>query len=188
MEDFFGYNSGSVLFDKRRHLNTLFCLLIHYHFILSNSLVQQIAYYLKNKDRKTTALFISNEIFSFGEHNYLNLLREKYQIPEDDFLQIMGGIGLLERVNKTPAGYNFQKNISLLVEMLVSRIYMQPQDSNALQQINNIIAHIAHNMSPQFTGEQIQTIFNLSVEAMHLYPNESMLDQIEKYVIKHLNK
>lgn len=46
----------------------------------------------------------------------------------------------------------------------------------------------AHNMSPQFTGEQIQTIFNLSVEAMHLYPNESMLDQIEKYVIKHLNK
>ena len=45
MEDFFGYNSGSVLFDKRRHLNTLFCLLIHYHFILSNSLVQQIVYY-----------------------------------------------------------------------------------------------------------------------------------------------
>ena len=49
----------------------------------------------------------------------------------------MGGIGLLERVNKTPAGYNCQKNISLLVEMLVSRIYMQPQDSNALQQIKD---------------------------------------------------
>lgn len=64
------------------------------------------------------------------------------------------------------------ENISLLVEMLVSRIYMQPQDSNALQQINNIIANIAHNMSPQFTEEQIQTIFNLSVEAMRLYPNE----------------
>lgn len=53
---------------------------------------------------------------------------------------------------------------------------------------NNIIANIAHNMSPQFTEEQILTIFNLSVEAMRLYPNENMLDQIEKYVIEHLNK
>lgn len=46
----------------------------------------------------------------------------------------------------------------------------------------------ARNMSPQFTEGQIQTIFNLSVEAMRLYPNENMLDQIEKYVIEHLNK
>lgn len=188
MENFFGYNSGSTLFDKRRHLNTVFCLFANYHFILNNRVGQQIAYYLKNKDREAIALFICNEIFSFGEHNYMNLLREKYQVLENDFLQIMGGVGLLERENKTPAGYNRQQNISLLVEMLVSRIYMQPQNPNALQQINNIIANIAYNMSPQFTKREIQAIFNLSMEAMRLYPNENMLNQIEQYVIKRLNK
>ena len=118
----------------------------------------------------------------------MNLLREKYQIPESDFLQIMGGVGLLERENKTPAGYNRQQNISLLVEMLVSRIYMQPQNTSALQQINNIIATIAHKMLPKFTESEIQAMFDLSMEAMRLYPHESMLNQIEQYVTNNLNK
>lgn len=188
MENFFGYGSGSALFDKRRHLNTVFFLFANYHLIVDSRIGQQIAYHLKNSDMETTASFICNDIFSYGEHNSMNLLREKYQIPESDFLQIMGGVGLLERENKTPAGYNRQQNISLLVEMLVSRIYMQPQNTSALQQINNIIATIAHKMLPKFTESEIQAMFDLSMEAMRLYPHESMLNQIEQYVTNNLNK
>ncbi len=188
MENFFGYNTGSTLFDKRRHLNTVFCLFANYHLILDSRIGQQIAYHLENSDTETIASFICNDIFSYGEHNFMNLLREKYQISESDFLQIMGGVGLLERENKTPAGYNRQQNISLLVELLVSRIYMQPQNTNALQKINNIIATIAHKMSPKFSESEIQAIFDLSMEAMHLYPHESKFNQIEQYVINNLNK
>ena len=145
-ETFFGYGSAESFYDKRRHINVIFQLLMMYKFKAVPSVVIPQLQHALRLPMQDAAELVCNDILTYDEHNYLSLLRERYGISDADFIKIMSGYGCTLRENKTPAGYNKRQNLELLVQMLYSRYYMRPQDANAFTYINSAIAAWASGM------------------------------------------
>lgn len=187
IEDFFGNGSGSSVFDKRRHINVIFQLLMMYKLkVDSNSVIPTLQRALKLPTQQAAEL-ICNNVLSYDEHNYLNLLRERYDVPVNDFTKIMSGYGCTLRENKTPAGYSVRENQELLIQMLNARYYMRPQDSEAFMYINSVIVAWAGGMRGINMN---QTTFirydQLWRNALTLYPTNYQLRQIEDYIISNI--
>jgi len=187
IEEFFGYGSASSAFDKRRHINVIFQLLLMYKLKVNpNSLIIKIQRALQLPTQQAAEL-ICNDVLSYDEHNYLNLLRERYDVPVSDFTKVMSGYGCTLRENKTPAGYSVRENQELLVQMLNARYYMRPQNPEAFTYINSVIYSWGGGMRGinmnQATFMQYDQLWR---KALALYPTNFQLKQIEDYIISNL--
>lgn len=183
---FFGLGTCDSFYDKRRHINLVFMEMMSYYLYSDASFSKQISSIVGNRYKSTEqkASDICNDILSHNEHNFLNLLRERYNISEEDFTIIMSGVALEDREFKSPAGYSRENNITLLVQMIVARYYMSPQVSSAFNKINTMIIQTAAGMRGiTITQQNAQSLFTLTQEAMVKYDNNFALPQIEKYVI-----
>lgn len=188
MEDFFGYGSYDSKYDNRRHINVIFHEMIYYRLYVDQNLMIQCIRYADSLPIRQAAEYMCNDVLSYNEHNYLNLPRERYNINEADFLQIMSGKSLHDKLIKTPAGYGREQNIRLLVQMVVARYYLMPRDNEAFVKINTMIASIAKGMrgiSP--TQDFMQQLFQLTENAMRKLGNNLSIQQMEDYVIKNIN-
>lgn len=186
-EDFFGYGSGSSTYDKRRHINVIFQLFIMYKLKVNQSALATKLQYALRLPMQQAAEYVCNEILSYDEHNYLNLLRERYNLPISDFTKIMSAYGCTLQENKTPAGYNTRQNQELLVQMINARYYMQPQNPMAFNYINSVIASWASGMRGINMNPTVFSIYDsLWREAVSIYPTNFQLPQIESYIINNL--
>lgn len=187
METFFGYGSGSSKFDKRRHINVIFQLLIMYKLKVDPNFVILTLQRALQLPTKQAADLICNEILSYDEHNYLNLLRERYAVPKNDFIKIVSGYGCTLRENKTPAGYSIRENQELLIQMLNVRYYMRPQNPLAFEYINSVIASWAGGMRGININQDIFIRYDqLWRKALSLYPTNFQLKQVENYIISNI--
>ena len=187
-EDFFGYGSCEPRYDVRRHINVIFHELIYYKLYYDQALMVQCISYADSLSYKQAAEYICNDVLSYEEHNYLNLLRSRYGLSEDDFIQIMSGRSLHDKLIKTPAGYNREQNIRLLVQMAIARYYMTPRNENAIVNINSMIASIAKGMRGiNLTQSFMQQLFQLTEDAMRKFGHNYAIPQMEDYVIKNIN-
>lgn len=185
LEDFFGYGSSSSQFDKRRHINVVFHEMIYYRLYYDQATTVQCIRYADSLPLLQAAEYICNDVLTYEEHNYLNLLRERYHVNDDDFTQILSGRSLHDKLIKTPTGYGREQNIRLLVQMTVARYYLKPRDNNALVEINTMIASIAKGMRGiNLTQEFMQQLFQLTEDAMRRYGNNFALPAIENHVIE----
>ena len=105
----------------------IFHEMIYYRLYVDQNLMIQCIRYADSLPIRQAAEYMCNDVLSYNEHNYLNLLRERYNINEADFLQIMSGKSLHDKLIKTPAGYGREQNIRLLVQMVVARYYLMPK-------------------------------------------------------------
>lgn len=186
-EDFFGYGSASSAYDKRRHINVIFQILLMYKLRNNQSSLMPKLQYALRLPMQQAAEYVCNEILTYDEHNYLNLLRERYNLPVSDFTKIMSGYGCTLRENKTPAGYTTRQNQELLIQMLNARYYMRPQDPIAFQYINGVIANWGGQMRGINMSQEIFTKYDtLWRKALSLYPTNYQLPQIENYIITNL--
>ena len=186
-EDFFGYGSCDSKYDIRRHINVIFHELLYYKLYYDQALMVKCIRYADSLPPKQAAEYICNDVFSYDEHNYLNLLRERYGLNENDFTQIMSGRSLHDKLIKTPAGYDREQNIRLLVQMAIARYYMIPRNENALAYINGMIASIAKGMRGiNLTEEFMQQIFQLTEDVMNKFGNNYALKYVEDHVIKNI--
>lgn len=186
-DNFFGYGSASSEFDKRRHINVIFQLLLMYKLKQNPGYVVPKLQRALQLSTQQAAEFICNEVLSYDEHNYLNLLRERYNIPASDFTKVLSGYGCMLPENKTPAGYSQRQNQELLIQMLNARYYMQPQDANAFMYINGVIAQWAGGMRGVSMSQALFAKYdNLWRKALSLYPTNYQLKQIEDYIISHV--
>ena len=183
-EMFFGYGSGESFYDKRRHINVIFQLLMMYKLkSIPSIVIPQLQQALRMPVQEAAEL-VCNDILTYSEHNYLNLLRERYCLNDADFTKIMSGYGCTLQVNKTPAGYNKRQNQELLVQMLTSRYYMRPQDANAFAYINSAIAGWASGMRGIVMNQETFIRYDqLWRKALALYPTNFQLKEIENYII-----
>lgn len=184
-ENFFGIGTGNSFYDKRRHINIVLIELLSYRFYINPSLGNRIVSIVKDtrKSIEEKASDICNDILSYDEHNYLNLLRERVQISNQEFMMIMSGIGLGQET-KSPASYTREQNIALLVELIVARYYMTPKVNDAFIQINTMIMQLAKGMRGiTITQQNAESLFQLTQEAMTKYSNNYALAQIEDFVI-----
>lgn len=188
LEDFFGYDSCDSRYDVRRHINVIFHEMIYYKLYCDQNMTVQCIRYADSLPIRQAAEYMCNDVLSYDEHNYLNLLRESYNINEADFLQIMSGRSLHDKLIKTPAGYGREQNIRLLVQMVVARYYLMPRDNEAFVKINTMIASIAKGMRGiNLTQEFMQQLFTLTEKAMRLYRANSALASIESYVLENIS-
>lgn len=160
--------------------------IMSYHFYENPYFANQVADIIKsNKSTEEKASIICNDLLTYGEHNYLNLLRERYNISNSDFTTIMSGIGCGVEM-RSPAGYGKEQNISLIIQMIVARYYMTPQNNSAFYQINTMIVGLAQGMKGiRLTQQNINSLFSLTEQAMKIYGNNFALKQIEDFVISH---
>lgn len=187
-EDFFGYGSCDSRYDIRRHINVIFHELLYYKLYYDQSLMVKCIRYADGLPLRQAAEYISNDVLTFDEHNYLNLLRSRYGLSDEDFIQIMSGRSLHDKLIKTPAGYGKEQNIRLLVQMAIARYYMTPRNENALVNINSMIASIAKGMrGVNLTQSFMQQLFQLTDDAMRKFGNNFSIPQMEDYVIKNIS-
>ena len=187
MEDFFGYGSCDSKYDNKRHINVIFHEMIYYRLYYDQNMMIQCISYADSLPLGKAAEYMCNDVLSYDEHNYLNLLRERYGLTEADFLQIMSGRSLHDKLVKTPASYGREQNIRLLVQMAVARYYLVPRDNEALVKINTMIASLAKGMRGiNLTQEFMQQLFEQTEKAMRLYGVNSALASIENYVLKNI--
>lgn len=186
-EAFFGHGTCSSAYDSRRHINVILQLLLMYKLKVNpNSLVPKLQTALRMNTQQA-AEYICNDILSYDEHNYLNLLRERYSVSDSDFLKIMSGCGCTLPVQKTPAGYNRRQNLELLVQMLNARYYMRPQNDDAFTYINSVIAAWGNGMQGvSITPAIFSKMDSLWRKALSLYPTNYQLKQIEDYIIDNM--
>lgn len=186
-EDFFGYGSANSFYDRRRHINVIFQLLMMYKLkVIPSVVIPQLQQAIK-LPMQDAAELVCNDILTYDEHNYLNLLRERYNLNVTDFTKIVSGYGCTLQVNKTPAGYNKRQNQELLIQMLNTRYYMRPQDANAFMYINSVIASWASGMNGiTMSQETFMTYDQLWRKALALYPTNFQLKEIENYIINNL--
>ena len=162
-ESFFGYGSGDSQYDTRRHINVIFHELMYYKLYLDLTSTIECIKYADSLPLQQAAEYICNDVLSYDEHNYLNLLRSRYGLSEEDFIQIMSGRSMHDKLVKTPAGYDREQNIRLLVQMTIARYYMTPRDENSLVEINTMIASIAKGMRGiNLTQNFMQQLFQLT--------------------------
>lgn len=187
-EDFFGYGSCDFRYDIRRHINVIFHELLYYKLYYDQTLMVKCIRHADSLPLRQAAEYICNDVLTFDEHNYLNLLRSRYDLSEEDFIQIMSGRSLHDKLIKTPAGYDKEQNIRLLVQMAIARYYMMPRNENALVNINNMIASIANGMRGiNLTQSFMQQLFQLTDDAMRKFGNNFAIPQMEDYVIRNIN-
>ena len=186
-ENFFGYGSGSASYDKRRHINVIFQLFMMYKLKTNpNSVISKLQTALQLPTQQAAEL-VCNDILTYDEHNYLNLLRERYDVPIDDFTKILSGYGCTLAENKTPAGYNMRQNQELLIQMLTTRYYMKPANADALMYINSVIISISRGMCGITMNSIIFSKYdNLWRKALTLYPSNYQFKQAENYIINNI--
>ena len=187
VQDFFGYGSCSNAFDSRRHINVIFEEFMSYKLYVNQTSTIQCVQYAMSLPEKQAAEYMCNDVLTYAEHNYLNLLRERYHVTDADFYFIMSGKTLGYPITKTPAGYNRELNLRLLVQMSLARIYMIPQNQTAFININTMIAEYARGMRGiQFSQSFITDLFSLINDAMFIYKDNYHLKEIEDYVIANI--
>ena len=189
LETLLGYNTGSSQYDYKRHLNLIFTELMTYKLYYDQRLTIQIIQYAKSlHDDAKASKYILEDVLNPYERNYLKTLRTRYGISEVDFQAITSGKGLTDGIIKTPAGYGRSQNITLLTQMALVRAYMQPQNNNAMMQINSMIYSMGQGMAGNINENTIRRILDLSLEAMRVVnAGDYDLKPYEDYVIARIS-
>ena len=128
MDNFYGLGTASSYYDKRRHVNAIFMIMVDYHFYATPGFSDRLISVLKSgvSETKRTSI-IANDILSRDELNFLNIVRERTGLPGGDFERIVSGLSLYDPQYKTPAGYDGEQNKRLLVDMVVA-VYVMCSD------------------------------------------------------------
>lgn len=186
MDNFFGIGTADSFYDKRRHINMIFMEFMSYHLFADSSFGARIISLLKSgKSEEERASCICNDFLTYDEFNFLQLLREKYNLPDSEFVTIMSGIGIKDKITKSPAGYDARQNKELLVQMVIA-IESMTHDfgSKAVTEITGMIASIGKGMKGiSFDQAKFNKLFDLTFEAMRIYGDSDYLPHIEQYVI-----
>ena len=182
-ELFLGIGTGNPFYDKRRHLNIIFVEFMSSHAIARPASSNLVMYHIMHDSVEDAALFICNDILTEEEHDFLNLLRERYDVPDDDFMKIMGGIGLLGE-NRTPCGYSYEENYRLLIQMVTARFFMpQSEFEISLKTINTSIYSFAKSFDNSFDLREFQKLYDVTSDAVLKYENSLLIKDMEDYII-----
>jgi hypothetical protein len=188
MDNFFGLGSANAFYDKRRHINLV------YYTMMMLRLTKRDSYFLMNLkqilssgfDKDTKANMICENILSDLEISYLNYLRGRYGLSEDEYVTILAGEALGQREVKSPAGYQGTQNWEMIVQMFYATMLSGAAYQGYVQQL---VSDFFYPFCSGMRGVTLQnSTFRLISENMNICLNQgkrlfSDLPYIEKYVI-----
>ena len=179
MDNFFGIGTNSSFYDKRRHINLIyqefvhFKLLVHDNRSLAMQVKQVLATDLNTRFNAFQSMFLNNY-----ENNFLYYLKQRYQMPDDDYTRIIAGESFKNPEFKSPAGYNQEQDWRLVIQMIYATILtgheLQPYTQHMIE---SFIYPFAQGMgigvqpsSPRIIGESIQSCLNKGMRSFEDLP------------------
>ena len=138
-----------------------------------------------NKDTK--ADLICQNILTDLEISYLNYLRGRYGLSEDEYVTILAGETFAQREVKSPAGYQGTKNWEMIIQMFYSTMLCGPSYQGYVQQL---VSSFFYPFCSSMRGVTIQSsTFRLISENINKCLNQgkrlfSDLPYIEQCVIR----
>ena len=189
MDNFFGLGTASASYDKRRHVNLVYYTMIMLRFTKKdNSFMMNLKQILSSGyDKGSKADLICQHILTDLEISYLNYLRARYGLSEDEYVTILAGESLTQREVKSPAGYQGTQNWELIIQMFYATMLSGPAYQGYVQQL---VSSFFYPMCSGMRGVTLQSsTFRLISENMNKCLNQGKrlftdLPYIEQYVIK----
>lgn len=173
MENYFGYTTGSSVYDKRRHLN---CVLNVFIFGFDQDVTSDILQKYSSNSRAETAQQLKFYIamsFSNAAVRCLDYISDDLQLSVEEKNNIFGLIDIFNKEFRSPAGYSKQENQKLLVHMLLMTSFMNEELRNAI-----VVNAIGGIMKPFFDVNYIIKTFNTLISAIELHTTDlSILDK-----------
>ena len=184
MNNFFGFNTGSSAYDKRRHLNLIYHEFMYFKLLENQSIAMAVKNVMAKSINERYNIFLAS-ILNKYESNFLYYLKNRYQVPDADFETIIAGETFKYGEVKTPAGYHQDQDWRLVIQMIYATVLtgsnMQPYVQNVVQ---SYIFPFASGMgigikpsSPRIIGNAIQTCLNLGMRSFDDLP------RIEDYAL-----
>lgn len=188
MENFFGISSGSSLFDKRRHVNTIYNEFFQFRYKREgekNFIVNKLIPILE-EDRNERYRIIAQSILSDYEYSFLCYLMRRYNLSEDEFVTIIAGETHFNDSMRTPASYSLVENYRLLIHMIYATILVPEYYQSCT---NQVLLGFVTDIAKQFKGINtslgiIATLINECLDKG--MRNFSDLPEIEDYVISRI--
>lgn len=185
-QTFFGYDSGSNMYDSRRHLNILFSTFVDYNLSLDN--YQDIdnikrAVELRESNEEAAARFVSQNLLSPQQMRFLRFFKDRYELSEEEFTTILSGISFTSRVSKSPAGYTKEENLILLAQLLMATAFVRQQPQQIQTYFQNMVK-LSSGMRGPITQSDFTRLMSVAETACNRY-SEDMLgyyDSIESYI------
>lgn len=137
-------------------------------------------------DKGTKADLICEHILTELEISYLNYLRGRYGLSEDEYVTILAGEALGQGQVKSPAGYQGIQNWEMIVQMFYATMLCGPAYQGYVQQL---VKDFFYPICSGMRGVTLQSsTFRLISENMNSCLNQgkrlfSDLPYIEKYII-----
>ena len=94
MDNFFGLGTANVSYDKRRHVNLVYYTMMMLRLTKKeNSFMMSLQQILSSGfDKNVRADLICENILTNYEISYLNYLRGRYGLSEDEYVTILAGV------------------------------------------------------------------------------------------------
>ena len=189
-KNFFGIGLGDSFYDKRRHINIIFSIFTHYRlFAEGQSFAAALAPIIHIQDEDYLFYCFTQGILAPLEVSYLNYLKNRYNLPEEDFKTILSGYTLREKDIKSPAGYYIDDNWKLIIHMYYATLCVEPEYHKVDYQIQtSMILPFANGMR----GINLdQNNYNTIVMGINDCINRGLtqfndLPKIENYIISRL--
>ena len=137
MDNFFGLGTASASYDKRRHVNLVYYTMMMLRLTKkNNTFMMNLKQILSSGyDKETKADLMCQHILTDYEVSYLNYLRGRYGLSEDEYVTILAGETLTQREVKSPAGYQGNQNWELIIQMFYATALSGPAYQGYVQQL-----------------------------------------------------
>lgn len=137
MDNFFGLGSANAFYDKRRHVNLVYYTMMMLRFTKKdNSFMMNLKQILSSGyDKNTKSDLICQHILTDLEISYLNYLRTRYGLNEEEYITILAGESLGQGQVKSPAGYQGTQNWEMIVQMFYATMLSGPAYQGYVQQL-----------------------------------------------------
>lgn len=133
---FFGYTTRSSAYDARRHVNLFFNTFVSYNMELDpsiNSTIRRALKYLNLGNLDMSAQLIASEGLTPDQNKFLEFLKKDKGLSDSEYKTIIAGISFTCEQYRTPAGYREYEHKLLMIQIVISTAFMQPQVQARIQ-------------------------------------------------------
>ena len=191
MNNFFGIGTGEAVYDKRRHVNLVYYSMMFLRLLKKDRnfliLIKQI---MASTSKHERADMICKNILTDYEISYLNYLRKRYNLSEDEYIIILAGETLTQGQVKSPASYLSRSNWELIIQMMYATML---SGSSYQQYVQQFVTEFLIPISSGMRGITLQSsTFRLIGENLNSCLNSGKrlfadLPYIENYIIEKIS-
>lgn len=137
---FLGYTTGSSAYDGRRHVNYFLVHFVSYNTAIDSSLIpygRTLLDALRSQNFNKAYDICVNHLLTPIQKRFLECLKRKKGLTQDEYTTILSGISLTESIMRTPAGYSKVENKRMFIHNVVATMFMQPQVQYATNEFYN---------------------------------------------------